>query len=134
MKTISQSEKQLRQQNKTPRGEMDLLPGFSEEYNGNSATTDTYITENKMTLHKCQDTQANPLLCGPKWSQDEGTRTIPPPPTSTSLESHRFLPGREAGQKYLCPTQANMYYFCRGESPEPILETTELHCEVFGTY
>lgn len=59
---------------------MDLLPGFTAEYNVNSPTTDTFITKNKMTLHKCQGTQTNPLLCEPRWSQDEGTKTLPPVP------------------------------------------------------
>lgn len=77
-KYLTESEKQLRQQNKS--GKIDLLPGFTEEYNGNSPTSDTSITENKMTLHKCQDTQANPLLCEPRRSQDEGTKTLPPLP------------------------------------------------------
>lgn len=74
-------EKYLRQQRKKkqpPSGKMDLLPGFSEEYNGNSPTTDTSITGNNMTLHKCQDAQVNPLLCEPRQSQDEGTKTLPP--------------------------------------------------------
>lgn len=68
-------EKLLRQQNKTPSGKIDLLSGFSEASNGNSPTTDTFITENKMTRHKCQETQADPLLLEPRQSQDEGTKT-----------------------------------------------------------
>lgn len=55
--------KQLRRQNNTPSGKLDSLPGFPEKYNVNSPTTDTSIRENKMTPHKCQVSQANPLLC-----------------------------------------------------------------------
>lgn len=56
---------------------MDLQPGFSEGYHVRSPTTNMSITENKMTLHKCQDAEANPLLCEPRRSQDEGTKTLP---------------------------------------------------------
>ena len=37
--------------------------GFTAVYNVNSPTTDTYIIENEMTLQKCHNAQANPLLC-----------------------------------------------------------------------
>ncbi len=46
-KYLTEPEKQLRQQNKTPSGKMDLQPGFSEEYSGNSPTIDTSITETR---------------------------------------------------------------------------------------
>lgn len=61
-----------------------------KEYNVESPTTDTSITENKMTLHKCQDTQANPLLCEPSRSQDEGTKTLLHVPLEDSIID--FLP------------------------------------------
>lgn len=51
------------QQNNTQSGKRDLLSGFPEKYSVNSPTTHTSIRENKMTLHKCQVAQANPLLC-----------------------------------------------------------------------
>lgn len=54
---------------------MDLLLGFTVGYNVNSPTTNISITESKMTRHKCHDAQANPLLCEPRWSQDEGAKT-----------------------------------------------------------
>lgn len=60
---------------------MDLL-----QSNGNSPTTDTSITENKMTRYKCQDAQVNPLLCECRWSQDEGTKT----PSPVQLEQFQF--------------------------------------------
>lgn len=62
-KCLTESEKQLRQQNNTPSGKLDLLPGFPEKYHINSPTTDTSIRQNKMTPHKCQVAQVNPLLC-----------------------------------------------------------------------
>lgn len=74
-KYLTEPEKHLRQQNRAPSGETDLLPCFFDVYNGNSPTTDTLITENKMILHKCQKTQANPLLQGLRQSQDERTKT-----------------------------------------------------------
>lgn len=64
--------------NKSTIRKTDLLPGFSEQYNGNSPTTDRSITEKKTTPHKCQDRQPNPLLCETRQSQDEGTKTLPP--------------------------------------------------------
>lgn len=75
MKTLTQNEKQLRQQNNTADWKTDLLPGFTAEYNVNSSTTDTSIAENKMTLHKCQDARANPLLCEEQRPFSCATRT-----------------------------------------------------------
>lgn len=85
-KSVSQRLKNNRdnQGNKSTRRKTDLLPGFSGQYNGNSPTTDTSITEKKATPHKCQDTQANPLLCETRQSQDEGTKTLPPRATGTT--------------------------------------------------
>lgn len=49
-----------------------------------------------MTVHKCQETQANPLLC-PERSRDERTKTLPPRarflPVSQVTLSHRQAHG-----------------------------------------
>lgn len=59
----------MRRRNKTASGMMALLAALSraggkrKKRKGTSLTTNISCAENKMTMHKCQEAQADPLLC-----------------------------------------------------------------------